>query len=131
MGSQNKGVMIHAHMISQIISAVLDGRSLLVWWPETLEYLLIWSSSLVGGILAWYLLASFQGTWFLIWANKWPKCLNQVQKNCIILVAGSGAIATLSAVCWFGLMNGIWLPLVPSGLGLICTGGIILYCRVL
>ncbi|UBF23750.1 CHASE2 domain-containing protein [Kovacikia minuta CCNUW1] len=45
------GVVVHAHMISQILSAVLDGRPLLWVWPQPTEIAWIWIWSLVGGIV--------------------------------------------------------------------------------
>ena len=44
------GVEIHAQMISQILSAVLDQRSLLWWYPEWFEWVWIYSWSLTGAL---------------------------------------------------------------------------------
>jgi CHASE2 domain-containing sensor protein len=46
------GVLIHAHLISQILSAVEDGRPLLWWWSSGVEILWIGSWSAIGAILA-------------------------------------------------------------------------------
>jgi len=42
------------HMVSQILSAVLDRRPLLWWLPQWGETLWVWSWSLVGGIIVWH-----------------------------------------------------------------------------
>ncbi len=49
------GVHIHAQMTSQLLDAVLEGRPLLEGWPGSAELLWVWSWSLLGGLLAWYL----------------------------------------------------------------------------
>ena len=93
------GVVIHAHMVSQIISAVLEGRRMLWWLPGWGETLWVWGWSFVGGILVWRLRSPHLG----------------------------GAIATalivLSALCFVVLLLGGWIPLVPSALALLLTSG--------
>lgn len=106
------GVWIHAHMTSQIISAILDKRPL-IWvlpewnswqWGDTL-YVLIWS--IVGGFLIgwWGLQSQWQGG---------------------VKVMGLGLIFGLSfillyEICLFGLEQGLWLPLIPSAFSLPLT----------
>ncbi|MEM9927348.1 MAG: CHASE2 domain-containing protein, partial [Cyanobacteria bacterium P01_D01_bin.50] len=46
-------LFIHAQITSQLISAVLDGRPLIWYFPEWLEGLWVLSWSIVGGVLAW------------------------------------------------------------------------------
>ena len=96
------GVFIHAQMISQILNAALDGRSPLWVWPQWGEFLWVWSWSLAGGILAW--------------------------RFCSIQILGIASFTTL-AVLWglcFGfIIQSIWLPIVPSALAFIITGGTI------
>lgn len=97
------GVIVHAQMVSQILSAVLDGRPLLTVLPIWGEILWIWSWSFVGGVLAW-----------------------RLQSNLHLGLAVSGAIVILYLVCLGSILPGIWLPLVPSGLALIiATGSVI------
>jgi CHASE2 domain-containing sensor protein len=56
-GQQEKfkmpGVVVHAQIVSQILSAVLDDRPLFWFWTEWGEILWIAGWSLVGGVLAW------------------------------------------------------------------------------
>ncbi|MEL6381693.1 MAG: TIR domain-containing protein, partial [Cyanobacteria bacterium J06626_18] len=47
------GVFLHGQMASQLISAVLDGRSLIRWWPAGGEALWIFAWALAGGAAAW------------------------------------------------------------------------------
>ena len=100
MSRKMPGVFVHAQMISQIISAVLDGRSLLWWWTWWGDALWIGGWSLVGGVLVWYVRAPLgQG------------------------LALSTALATLSGGCFVLFLTGGWVPLIPSALGLIIAGG--------
>lgn len=48
---QMPGVLLHAQMVSQLLSAVLEHRPLFWFWPEWLEVGWIVGWSLVGGIL--------------------------------------------------------------------------------
>jgi CHASE2 domain-containing sensor protein len=89
------GVIAHAQMVSQILSSVLDGRKLLWVWPLWGEVLWIWGWSLVGTMLAW--------------------------RFGLLLRLGLLAIALsiLSALCFALLLQGGWVPLVPSALVLV------------
>ena len=98
------GVMIHGHMISQILSAVLDGRTLLWWWPQALENLWVWGWSFIGGILGICWFRQVFGRWF-IWMT-------------VVAVP-----VTLWGICFLVFIQmGGWLPLVPSILGFFLTG---------
>jgi len=93
------GVLIQAQMVSQILSAVLDQRPLLWVWSWWGEALWIWGWSLLGGILAWRLQPLHLG----------------------LTVAAAGG--TLYGLCFGLLIQGGWVPLVPSALALAATGG--------
>jgi CHASE2 domain-containing sensor protein len=97
------GVIIHAHMTSQILSAVLDGRPLLWVLPFWGEALWIWAWSMVGGILVWY--------------------VRHIFHIAVLSVITLGVLYGLS----FGLLcvYGGWLPVVPATLALISTGTIV------
>jgi CHASE2 domain-containing sensor protein len=94
------GVMIQAQMTSQIISAVLDGRPLIWWWCAWGEIVWIWGWSLVGGVVAWY-----------------------VRSPLPLGLINGVALGTLYGLCLVILINGGWVPLVPSALALIFTSG--------
>ncbi|OCQ97758.1 hypothetical protein BCD64_06580 [Nostoc sp. MBR 210] len=97
-GQKIPGVFIQAHMVSQIISAVLDQRPLLWWWPQVWEIIWVWLWALVVGILIEY----------------WRSPLRRT------LVVGI-AIAILYGLCFFAFTQGGWLPLIPPTLGLFLT----------
>ncbi len=97
-----RGLFIHAHGISQILSAVEDNRALIWWLPQWGDTILVLFFSCVGGIIIWY------------WRN--PK--HQI-------IAISSAAIILYIVCWFALTKGVWFPLIPSMFGLLGTGGFV------
>jgi CHASE2 domain-containing sensor protein len=92
------GVLLHAHMVSQILSAVLDGRPLLWVWPVWSEFIWIWGWSVAGGFLAW----RYRNLRVLVLANG---------STLLVLYALSFAFMTQSG----------WVPLVPSALTLLVT----------
>ena len=103
-GTEMPGVMIHAHMISQIISAVKDDRPLLTWLPESTEITVIWCCALMSGFYCWYFKsANSQRIVFII---------------TILLIPGIGYVAFIS---------GVWLPMVSGLLAAITTAGIITF----
>jgi CHASE2 domain-containing sensor protein len=96
------GVVIHAHMVSQILSAVLDRRPLL-WtlplWADT-----VW-------IIAWVSVSS------VIWMGVSAKLIRGL--------AGVLWFGCLIGVCYGILLSGGWVPLVPAGLGGLAIAGIL------
>ncbi|MUL34928.1 CHASE2 domain-containing protein [Gloeocapsopsis dulcis] len=94
------GVEVQAHAVSQIISAVLDGRSLIWAWADGWEYLWIISWGIVGIVLGWLPLAPH-------------KNFISVGIASICLVGASYALLT-----WWGL----WIPVVPTVLVLVLNG---------
>ncbi|MDF5726770.1 MAG: CHASE2 domain-containing protein, partial [Rhizonema sp. PD38] len=93
------GVLLHAHMVSQILSAVLDKRSLLWVLPAWGEILWICSTSLVAGILA-------------------VDSRSQLQ----LVIYITAELLTLYGCCFVLLLSGGWMPFLPSALGLVLTG---------
>ncbi len=99
------GVWIHAHLVSQMLSAVLDRRPL-IWslpqwkalqWGDTLW---VWAWASVGGILVW-------------------RC-----RSWLWLIAANGvAVLALTQLCLVILIQGGWMPLLPSLLALGLTSG--------
>ena len=99
-GEEMPGVMIHAHMVSQILSAVLDQRPLLWWLSPWKTTLWVWGWSLAGGFLVLTVRSSLHLT----------------------LVSGAAGIV-LYGVCFGLLLKGGWMPLIPSALALVGSGG--------
>ena len=96
------GLFIQSHMVSQILSAVEDKRPLLWYLSEWGESLWIWGWNLLGGMII--------------------LCLRTPKK---IVLASIAYIFTLSLVCFLLLLQGGWLPLVPSVFAIMITIGII------
>ncbi|NEQ56940.1 MAG: CHASE2 domain-containing protein [Moorea sp. SIO4A1] len=101
-----RGVFIQAQMVSQILSAVKDGRKLLWVWSQWGEFFWIWAWGSLGGFLV------------LV---------------CKRLVYGLGVgianLVVLSGVCFVVFIQSWWIPLVPSGLAFVATGMIVGYKR--
>ncbi|HEY9822376.1 MAG TPA: CHASE2 domain-containing protein [Candidatus Sericytochromatia bacterium] len=94
---QMPGVVVQAQMVSQILSAVLDGRSLLWVWPVWGEVLWIWGWSLTGALVSWR---------FHLW----------IRSGLVAI-----AVVVLYGLCFALLTQGGWVPLVPAALALVCT----------
>jgi CHASE2 domain-containing sensor protein len=94
------GVIMQAQMVSQIVSAVKDGRALLSVLPIWGEVLWIWGWSLVGSAIA----LRYRSVLYLI-------------------SIGGGTLGVLYVLCLVFLCFGSWVPLVPSALVLVVTGG--------
>ncbi len=104
---QMSGVFMQAQMVSQIISAVLDQRSLLWVWPTWGEILWIWGWSLIGGMLVWQVRSSFQ-----------------------LGLAIAASLVCLYGICFTLLTQSSCLvPLVPSTLALIAASGSVATCK--
>ncbi|MEH2179236.1 CHASE2 domain-containing protein [Nostoc sp.] len=93
-----QGLFVQAHMVSQILSSVLDARPLLWWWSEWVEALWIWGWSLVGGIVAW-------------------RCSKPLYLGLAIVIA----LLTLFGICFGIFTQAGWIPLVPPALILVLT----------
>ena len=104
-----RGLLLHAQMVSQLLSAVKEQRLILWFSPLWVEILWIWFWSVVGSLIAWY-------------SRLLPINLG------INLI---GAIISLNGICFvFLLTKGAILPIVPSALTLVTAGGIIIIYRV-
>ncbi|BAY76603.1 putative Chase2 sensor protein [Nostoc linckia NIES-25] len=101
LDEQMPGVLVQAHMVSQILSAVKDGRPLLRVWSLWLEVAWIWGWSVVGGVLAWRNLS-------LPWLG----------------LAVGVTCSVLYVACFGLLISGTWVPFVPSALSLLATVGL-------
>jgi len=96
------GVTIHANLVSQIISAALDGRPpVLQTWKEPLEWLwiLLWAG--VGGIITW--MPRYDG-------------LGRRLAAIIGIVLAAGCLVGISFLVF---LQGWWIPLVPSLMALL------------
>ena len=98
------GIVAHAQVVSQILSAVLDDRPLFWFWPKWVEILWISGWSIVGGTLAWR--------------------MTHRTHLALAFVATLGVCFTIS----FGIfMLGGWIPVATPVVALILTGGAIVF----
>jgi CHASE2 domain-containing sensor protein len=96
------GVEFHAHVASQIVSAVLDRRPVLQTWSQGWEYLWI-----VGwGILAIYL----------------SRLTQSPLKNIVYVAAASLALVGIG---YAFIVEGWWIPVTPALLVLVINGAIL------
>ncbi|WP_017655549.1 CHASE2 domain-containing protein [Fortiea contorta] len=95
---QMPGVLLQAHMVSQILSHVLDGRPLLRVSSPWIDLLWISGWSLVGGIIAWRL-------------SSLSRLSLAVGISCSVVYVS----------CFGVLICGVWLPFVPSIIALMGT----------
>ena len=96
------GAVIHAHMVSQIISTVLDGRPLFSFLPQ-------W------GEVGWIVLWSISGA-VLVWRIEHPLTLG------VSLIA---ALGVLSGACFLSFLEAVWIPVTPAIIALLITAGVI------
>jgi len=101
------GIVVQAHMVSQILSAVLDRRPLLWWFPAWGETLWIWGWAIIGGLIAW-----------------------QYRLPVQLGLASGIALVVLYGVCFVLLLQGGWVPLVPGSIALVVTASsMVIYKR--
>ncbi|MGL4502212.1 MAG: diguanylate cyclase domain-containing protein, partial [Planktothrix sp.] len=97
------GVELQAQLTSQIISSVLDGRTLIKVWPEPLEWLWIFGWSWVGAALSWKL-----------------QSLRRSVSLIILISIGIGGVTYLA------FLQGWWIPVIPANLALMGSAGVII-----
>lgn len=96
------GVEFHAHVASQIVSAVLDGRPVLKTWSQAWEYL--W-------IIAWGVLAIYLG-----------RLTQSPLKNLVyVAVASLGLVG----IGYAFIIGGWWIPVAPALFVLVINGAIL------
>lgn len=98
---ETPGVILQAQMVSQILSAVIDNRP--IFWVLSPTWEILWISgwSLLGGILGW-------------------RCRSLLILGLTISVTA----ISLYGICYVLLLQGCWMPLVPSALVVVSTATI-------
>lgn len=109
------GVWVHAHMVSQLLSAVIDQRPLIRGLPR-------WRSLLWGDgawLLGWSLIAGGVSSWLSVRKPRlrWSSWLLGWVLACAGLSWG------LWGLCLMALVRGIWLPLIPALGSILLSGG--------
>lgn len=106
-GAFMPGVVIHAHSVSQILSAVLNQRPLLWYWSEGVEMVWIWGWAIIGGTVAW-----------------------SARKTLVFLVSEVAALGVLYGACYLIFLESGWLPLVPPAIALVTSAvGVVIVDR--
>lgn len=99
------GVTLHGQMISQILSATLDNRSLIWWWPLGYETIWMFGWALVGGVVCW-----------------------RFNRNLYVGIAVLSSVGTLYIMCSTILVSkSLWIPFIPPVSALVVTGARVLY----
>ncbi|MEH2071494.1 MAG: CHASE2 domain-containing protein [Nostoc sp.] len=101
------GVVLQAQMVSQLVSAVMDGRPLISVLPVWGEVLWVWSWSVVGGAIG------VAGSVAIAPSDR---------SRLYLILAAAGVLGVLYVFCLILFYKGIWVPLVPSALVLVVTG---------
>jgi CHASE2 domain-containing sensor protein len=93
-----RGLYIHAHAASQLISAATAERPLFWWlspWQDTL--------------------------WLSFWALTGTIIILIVPQRFSAIMALTGAIVVLYYLCWWMLLQAGWMPLVPAAIALVLS----------
>jgi CHASE2 domain-containing sensor protein len=99
------GVVVHAQMVSQLLSEVLDGRSLFWFWADWVEGVWIAGWAIAGGAVAWFIRHPF-----------------------VLAVAGVSVIGVLSGASLLIFMQQGWVPVVaPAIAAVLAGGGVVIY----
>jgi CHASE2 domain-containing sensor protein len=88
------GVLVHAHMLSQILNAVTDQRSLLWNWSQPLEIAWIGAWAIVSGALM----------------NHQLLIRRSLPRMILVSVISCGGVCI---ICYYVMTQGGWIPLVP------------------
>ncbi|MBW4560567.1 MAG: EAL domain-containing protein [Mojavia pulchra JT2-VF2] len=102
------GVLLHAQLVSQLLSITLDQQPIFWFWPEWAESLWVWIWAFLGGVLAWRL--------------RHPLSLG---------VTGAISLAGLAYICFSIFTQAGWIPLIPPILAFVITGGSVLAYKLL
>lgn len=94
------GIVAHAQVVSQILSAVLDNRPMFWFWPEWAEILWISAWSILGGTLA-----------------------SRMAHPAKLAVTFAAMLSGCCAIGFGIFLLGGWVPVAAPALALILTGG--------
>ena len=102
------GVELHAQMVSQILTTVLDDKNQLYWfWNESTEGVWIWAWSLIGGVVVW-----------------------KIKRPLLLGLTSLGAVTSLLGLHTLMFFQMGWVPVMAPILGYLATGvGVLAYKR--
>lgn len=94
------GVTVHAQMVSQFLTTALDGRPLIWYWPDWVEWL-----------------------WILVWTGVGVGLVVRLRQPLWLGGALLGAVVLLAGVAVGAMFASGWIPLVPPFWGLVLGAG--------
>ena len=94
------GVLVHAQIVSQLLSSVLGGEAAFWYWSNRVEIGWIWVWSLAGGLLVW-----------------------RMKRSAFLGVALVGGLFVLGSACLVSFILSGWIPFAAPALGFLITGG--------
>jgi CHASE2 domain-containing sensor protein len=100
------GVLLHAQMVSQLLDAAMEGRSLFWFWSEWVEALWIATWAAIGGALAWY-----------------------VRQPMVLALSGALLLLSLAAIGFGLFLQHGWIPLAAPAFAATATGGLVIAYR--
>ncbi|MEL6554358.1 MAG: EAL domain-containing protein [Cyanobacteria bacterium J06621_11] len=101
------GVVVHAQMVSQILSSVLDETPIFWYLPNSVEIGWIWLWSMAGGFLVW-----------------------RMKRSALLGVALLASAAGLGGICFVSFALTGWVPFAAPLLGLFLTSGALITYQV-
>ena len=101
------GVVIHAQMVSQTLTAALEGRSLFWFWSEPIEVLWIVSWAIAGGLLA-----------------------GCAQRPFIIALTGIGLLLLLVGAGYGLFLHQAWVPIAAPAIAAIAVSSFTITCQM-
>ena len=107
-----RGLDIHAHVVSQILSTVEDQRPLIWWLPQWGDALWILAWSVIGGVSVLLVRSHY---------------LRHTESIIHLVVTLSLTSPCLYWICLRFLIHGCWLPFVPGAIALLLTGAVLAY----
>lgn len=102
------GVEVNAQIVSQLLSAAMEGRTGIKTWPDVWEYLWIFGWSVIGATIVWQwrysdrISASSQGS---LLKNFW-----RIVRSLRVLLASS----ILLGIAIVAFAYGWWIPIAPA-----------------
>ncbi len=102
------GVMVHAQMVSQILSVVLDDASLFWFWSEWVEELWVWGWSLLAAVIAW-----------------------KLRHPLSIITIGMIVVGSLWGICFVTFTAVGWIPFIPAAIVFAATTASVLGYKAL
>ncbi|NJR64540.1 MAG: CHASE2 domain-containing protein [Leptolyngbyaceae cyanobacterium CRU_2_3] len=107
-GSKLRGLIFHAQMVSQLLSAVEDHRFLLRFWAFWIEIGWIWLWSVTGGVVIYWIRTPLRR----------------------VLATGVLMILLWGISLGFMVIGGVVVPLVPTLLAIVLAGGVLITLKI-